>query len=115
MGRPQAVRNCGAVRGIARRLDRDVDDWLGESIPFEQQAQVGLGRGVGVLANLGECPDALFLPLERVAWVDEFSEFGQSGPSVCGVAAYQRVAEFYEVFEGQLFGRLGEQRLGGGA
>ena len=115
LGRPQAVRNCGTVRGIARRLGRDVDDWLGESIPFEQQAQVGLGRGVGVLANLGECPDALFLPLERVAWVDEFSEFGQSGPSVCGVAAYQRVAEFYEVFEGQLFGRLGEQRLGGGA
>ena len=67
LGRPQAVRNCGTVRGIARRLDRDVDDWLGESIPFEQQAQVGLGRGVGVLANLGECPDALFLPLERVA------------------------------------------------
>lgn len=65
MGRPQAVRNYGTVRGIARRLDRDVDDWLGESIPFEQQAQVGLGRGVGVLANLGECPDALFLPLER--------------------------------------------------
>ena len=47
--------------------------------------------------------------------MDEFSEFGQSGPSACGVAAYQRVAEFYEVFEGQLFGRLGEQRLGGGA
>ena len=70
------------------------DDWLGESIPFERQAQVGLGRGVGVFANLGECPDALFLPLERVAWVDEFSEFGQSGPSACGVAAYQRVAEF---------------------
>lgn len=45
--------------------------------------------------------------------MDEFSEFGQSGPSACGVAAYQRVAEFYEVFEGQLFGRLGEQRLGG--
>lgn len=44
--------------------------------------------------------------------MDEFSEFGQSGPSACGVAAYQRVAEFYEVFEGQLFGRLGEQRLG---
>lgn len=74
MGRSQAVRNCGTVRGIARRLDRDVDDWLGESIPFEQQAQVGLGRGVGVLANLGECPDALFCPWnESHGWMNFLS------------------------------------------
>lgn len=74
MGRSQAVRNCGTVRGIARSLDRDVDDWLGESIPFEQQAQVGLGRGVGVLANLGECPDALFCPWnESHEWMNFLS------------------------------------------
>ena len=48
--RPSEI--AGTVRGIARSLDRDVDDWLGESIPFEQQAQVGLIQGESVFSRI---------------------------------------------------------------